>query len=126
MLFLVMGGRNPHSSSNFDKPMCQICGKTGHTALKCFHRFDLTYQNQTHSPTSTEDASLDSTSNSQAYIASPNVVNHTTWYLDSVMVRLCLQNLNILEMVRLLLVMDLSFLFLILVLLKFLHPVLLF
>lgn len=38
---------NPTTRSNQpanDKPTCQICGKRGHTALDCYHRFDLSFQ----------------------------------------------------------------------------------
>ena len=37
------GGRGYNS---FNKPLCQICGRMGHIALKCFYRFDARYQNQ--------------------------------------------------------------------------------
>ncbi|KAF5445394.1 hypothetical protein F2P56_034445 [Juglans regia] len=33
-------GRGP---SPRDTIICQVCGKQGHTAKKCFHRFDITY-----------------------------------------------------------------------------------
>ena len=33
--------QNPGQSS---KPICQICGKSGHLALNCYHRMDFTYQ----------------------------------------------------------------------------------
>lgn len=30
---------------NFVNPrvICQVCGKVGHVALKCYHRFDITF-----------------------------------------------------------------------------------
>jgi len=31
---------------NTEKPMCQICGKRGHPALQCWHRFDDSYQEE--------------------------------------------------------------------------------
>ena len=33
--------RSPHLPT---RPQCQLCGKFGHTAMKCYHRFDITYQ----------------------------------------------------------------------------------
>lgn len=29
-----------------ERPVCQICGRTGHIALKCHNRFDISYQSQ--------------------------------------------------------------------------------
>ena len=33
---------NTYNSSSL---VCQVCGKHGHSAHKCYHLFDLTYQN---------------------------------------------------------------------------------
>ncbi|KAF5462645.1 hypothetical protein F2P56_018633 [Juglans regia] len=38
-------GRGRGSRHGGNRPMCQICGKAGHLAIKCFHRFDQAYQN---------------------------------------------------------------------------------
>ncbi|CAA7053586.1 unnamed protein product [Microthlaspi erraticum] len=35
---------NPNPSG--ERPVCQICGRTGHTAAKCYNRFDNNYQGQ--------------------------------------------------------------------------------
>lgn len=35
------------SNSSGERPVCQICGRTGHTALKCYNRFDNNYQSPT-------------------------------------------------------------------------------
>jgi hypothetical protein len=32
---------SPHVNS---RPICQVCGKMGHSALNCYHRFDQAYQ----------------------------------------------------------------------------------
>lgn len=33
-----------HNNNNNNRPICQICGRTGHTALKCYDRFNGSYQ----------------------------------------------------------------------------------
>ncbi|XP_010485295.1 PREDICTED: uncharacterized protein LOC104763643 [Camelina sativa] len=33
-----------NQSGNSSRPVCQICGRTGHVALKCWNRFDNSYQ----------------------------------------------------------------------------------
>jgi hypothetical protein len=38
-------GRGCGNSSYNSRPICQVCGKLGHIALTCYHRFDNTYAN---------------------------------------------------------------------------------
>ncbi|KAL4325007.1 hypothetical protein GQ457_11G008030 [Hibiscus cannabinus] len=38
-------GRNRGRFSN-NRPQCQICGRLGHVAHKCYYRFDISYQGQ--------------------------------------------------------------------------------
>ncbi|XP_019085935.1 PREDICTED: uncharacterized protein LOC104710419 [Camelina sativa] len=33
-------------SSQGERPVCQICGRIGHTAIKCYNRFDNNYQSE--------------------------------------------------------------------------------
>ncbi|KAL5574968.1 hypothetical protein UlMin_016667 [Ulmus minor] len=53
------GGRNGqggrYNSSPNEKPQCQLCGKFGHTAQICYHRFDISFQSSQNnaSPTMT-------------------------------------------------------------------------
>jgi hypothetical protein len=49
-------GRGRGSSTNGSRPTCQVCGKLGHVALTCYHRFDNSYS---------------SDSNMQAFLATP-------------------------------------------------------
>uniref|UniRef100_A0A1J3HJH5 Retrovirus-related Pol polyprotein from transposon TNT 1-94-like beta-barrel domain-containing protein n=1 Tax=Noccaea caerulescens TaxID=107243 RepID=A0A1J3HJH5_NOCCA len=35
-----------NSNGPGERPVCQICGRTGHTAVKCYNRFDNNYQGQ--------------------------------------------------------------------------------
>ena len=65
----------------FGKPMCQICGKAGHIALKCYHRFDLSYQ--TTFASASHVFHNDSSESREAYVASPHIVQDEAWYLDS-------------------------------------------
>ncbi|KAA8547824.1 hypothetical protein F0562_004253 [Nyssa sinensis] len=37
------GGQSPHHPSN-PRPVCQVCGKIGHTTIQCYYRFDHAYQ----------------------------------------------------------------------------------
>ena len=60
---------------------CQICGKIGHSALKCFHRFNLQF-NGASAYGSASGVMLPSSS-SQAYLASPTTINDKAWLLDS-------------------------------------------
>lgn len=44
-----MSGRGSYNRGgkvnwNSTKPQCQVCGKHGHTALECWHRFDQEFQ----------------------------------------------------------------------------------
>ena len=64
------GRGNPIQSSN-PKPCCQICNRTGHTALDCYHRMDYSYQGR-HPP-----------SQLAAMAASFNQNNDQQWYDDS-------------------------------------------
>ena len=35
----------PHRPPHFPtRPQCQLCGKFGHTVVKCYHHFDISYQ----------------------------------------------------------------------------------
>ena len=67
------------------EPICQVCGKVGHTALKCYHRFDMSFQGgetsnnqqQQHVPQQQHG------STSQACVVTPRTVLDSAWYIDS-------------------------------------------
>ncbi|KAK1626732.1 hypothetical protein QYE76_001047 [Lolium multiflorum] len=61
------GGGYGHSNNN-NKLCCQLCGKAGHTALKCWERFNVNF-------TGVEEKSAGSASTSYGV--------DTNWYLDS-------------------------------------------
>ena len=60
--------RGRGSSQNNSRPTCQVCGKFGHMALNCYHRFDNSYS---------------SDSNMQALLATPHTPVDENWYADS-------------------------------------------
>jgi hypothetical protein len=68
-------GRGPSShghfsSSNFNnRPMCQICGKLGHFAAKCYNHFDNYFQSDSQGPS--------------AYFTAPHVASDPSWYHDT-------------------------------------------
>lgn len=77
------GGRNNSqgykvnwNSGNTLKPQCQVCGKTGHTALTCWHRFDQEF---------TSDSSSSHTNQSpiSAMAATSCTAFDPQWYPDS-------------------------------------------
>ncbi|KAG7990343.1 hypothetical protein I3843_02G021800 [Carya illinoinensis] len=76
-------GRGGPSSSN-SRPSCQVCGKTGHTAIQCYHRFDQAYQGNP--------------PNMAAYLTSQQPTQDLSWYPDTGSTNHLthdLQNLNI-------------------------------
>lgn len=74
-------GQYPRGSANYggrgrgmrggrgNKPACQVCGKAGHIALKCYHRFDLSFQGDS-SSSSTQQANQAN----QAFVATNTAV----------------------------------------------------
>uniref|UniRef100_A0A2N9FJE8 CCHC-type domain-containing protein n=1 Tax=Fagus sylvatica TaxID=28930 RepID=A0A2N9FJE8_FAGSY len=52
------------------RPICQVCGKLGHIALTCYHRFDNSYATK-------------GNSNMQALLATPQPQYDNNWYSDT-------------------------------------------
>ena len=77
------GGRGRHNGQSFSnsKPLCQIYGKTGYSALNCYHHFDVSYHgvvmsNNLSSP-------ISSSQFPQTHIATTSTIHDSSWYLDS-------------------------------------------
>ncbi|KAM6557106.1 hypothetical protein CsatB_004125 [Cannabis sativa] len=78
--------RGGHGGNNSNRTICQLCGRSGHTVIKCFHRFDINFTGSqpTSTPSPNNDDSLqanithtDSTSNqSQAWFLDTRATHH--------------------------------------------------
>ena len=64
--------RPPHLPTH---PQCQLCGKFGHTAMKCYHRFDITYQDNNGAS-----SSRDSSQFQAMLVAAPE--HQDSWFFD--------------------------------------------
>uniref|UniRef100_A0A803P6J6 CCHC-type domain-containing protein n=1 Tax=Cannabis sativa TaxID=3483 RepID=A0A803P6J6_CANSA len=78
------GGRgySANRGGRGNRPVCQLCGRVGHTAQKCYHRFDITYNGP---PTQGASPSNSSSDNPQANIPESSILEESpgTWYLDT-------------------------------------------
>lgn len=70
------GGSRGGFSKNMKTLLCQLCGKAGHVALKCFKRFDVHYTSPTDSTTTPQGLVADCG-------AQGGAVEDQTWYMDS-------------------------------------------
>eukprot|EP00261_Vitis_vinifera_P036785 XP_019078028.1 PREDICTED: dr1-associated corepressor homolog [Vitis vinifera] len=75
------GNFNKVSGGSNGKPQCQVCGKYGHIAINCYHRFDQTYQ-----PTMNNHLA--------AMVATPSIVGDESWYMDTEATHHLTPNLN--------------------------------
>uniref|UniRef100_A0A803NGE1 Retrovirus-related Pol polyprotein from transposon TNT 1-94 n=1 Tax=Cannabis sativa TaxID=3483 RepID=A0A803NGE1_CANSA len=74
------GGRsyNSNRGGRGNRPVCQLCGRAGHIATKCYHRFDITF-------TGAASTSSNNGENPQALLfeSNSNTDISTAWYLDN-------------------------------------------
>uniref|UniRef100_A0A803PAZ1 Retrovirus-related Pol polyprotein from transposon TNT 1-94-like beta-barrel domain-containing protein n=1 Tax=Cannabis sativa TaxID=3483 RepID=A0A803PAZ1_CANSA len=62
------------------KPTCQVCGRYGHSAAYCYNRYDETFMGFT--PNNNNNHGQEK-QDPNAYIATPEIVDHEGWYADS-------------------------------------------
>lgn len=65
--------------------MCQLCGHTGHIAVKCYHRFDISFHGNGDQSLSHCDGphAHVATTSAQAHLASASTIHGPRWYMDS-------------------------------------------
>lgn len=84
-------GRGRGRSGGNNRPMCQVCGKFGHTALICYHRFDKEYSPSSNEGRGSGGAPMNSNTNptvfatqaSNPFVATLETVGDPSWYADS-------------------------------------------
>jgi len=59
-----------NTTSSQPRHTCQVCGKQGHTAIRCYRRFDQEFQGEL-------------STNPQAFYSSPNLISDDNWYPDT-------------------------------------------
>uniref|UniRef100_A0A2N9F3J7 Retrotransposon Copia-like N-terminal domain-containing protein n=1 Tax=Fagus sylvatica TaxID=28930 RepID=A0A2N9F3J7_FAGSY len=62
-------GRGRNSPNNV-RPVCQVCNRTGHVALHCYHRFDNSYYSE-------------KSADMQAYFSTQQAPTDPNWYTDT-------------------------------------------
>lgn len=67
----------PNASLHHSKPTCQVCGKIGHVALKCYYCFDHAYQSD-HSHSLITNYSSSLPSHDQSWYPDTATTNHIT------------------------------------------------
>lgn len=78
-------GQYQHNSGGGHRPTCQVYGKAEHVALKCYHRFNHSYQ--------TEDNRVVAAATTQSYAMDANwytntrAMNHITSDLDQLTIK---------------------------------------
>ena len=80
--------QNQNSSQTFkaDRPSCQICGKSGHQALDCYHRMDFAYQGKnppTKLATMASASNATIINNQDPWLADSGTTNHLTANLNN-------------------------------------------
>ena len=71
------------------KLSCQICGKQGHSALKCYHRFDISFSGNSSRSSGSQPLSFEPPTHSQTYLTTSQFFkteyngSDDAWYLDS-------------------------------------------
>jgi len=66
-------GSNGRNTFHRDTMICQVCDKPGHSAKKCYHRFDVTYRDN-----------AAKSSNLHGLMATTSAVSKTDWHPDTV------------------------------------------
>ncbi|KAL5575556.1 hypothetical protein UlMin_017255 [Ulmus minor] len=74
-------GRGRGGRSNNNRPQCQLCGKIGHTIIKCYYCFDQNYQGKTpfeQAPAEALIATARNTATDKNWYPDSGATNHVT------------------------------------------------
>lgn len=76
-------GRGGRDNKFNNRPQCHVCHIFGHTADRCFYRFDTTYGGPANTPTGANTNPAASTNHMVAMVLSPETGNEAAWFADS-------------------------------------------
>ncbi|KAL6314958.1 hypothetical protein AAG906_029179 [Vitis piasezkii] len=81
----------PSARRDSNRPTCHLCGREGHVAIRCYHRFDISFQG------SRQQNQHGQNNQHTTFIASPATINDQAWYIDSGVTNHITTNLNTLS-----------------------------
>ena len=79
------GGGRQHQPNNGERPTCQLCGKEGHTVIRCYKHFDASFQGvqeQCSASSATTSYSVDTN-----WYSDTGTTDHVTGELEKLTVR---------------------------------------
>ena len=71
-----------HPPSLPTRPQCQLCGKFGHVAMKCYHMFDIAFQGPSSQPSSSAFAHSQKNSPSMHAMLASSTTSED-WFFDT-------------------------------------------
>lgn len=75
-------GRGRYGRNQNSRPICQVCGKLGHTASICYHRYNRAYIGITPEKQQNQNSS-NSANPYSAYLTTPDSMIDQQWYMDN-------------------------------------------
>ena len=77
------GTKGGRSQSSQHRPQCQLCGKFGHTVVRCYHRFDINFQGYNPNMDTVQTNKPNAKNQVQAMMASPSTISDEAWFFDT-------------------------------------------
>lgn len=66
-----------------NRPVCQVCGKIGHTTAHCYFRYDHNYMGSVPNATNQSFTSVNNSGNHPVYVATASTISDPNWHMDN-------------------------------------------